>query len=1427
MGPHGDRVTVRALGHDDTVAGLAERLDASHLWAHDRMLAPAERLVDIDELRIGTHLRSDPDPAVRAANSRRDADRVQADDREADPREAEHGEADDREAEHGEADQRAVVEMAVVAGPASSDWMPLRPGRHLIGRAHHAHVHLDDPAIEPHHALLTVGADGTCAVTQLCGAAPVRINDELLQPGEVLGVGDRITVGSSTLTIRLVGSDPRAGSRVSPLLERGDAQVGSVAPHPTDPWRRIVWRAPHRPPGWSAEPVVAPASLKEPARPALTGLIGVAVTAAGAVVIAQVMGNAMFMLFAGMGVIASVTTFIVGTVTARRRRNKMRAEHADRLVQFSCAVDLLHAARLVHHRAMHCSVVATHHEALHGGPQLWQRRIASDDDTPLRAVVGTGSNRWRPDIVVDDPAALDASLMSRVDAASILDGVEAPISIRNSEVLALHGPAPLARSVARSIVVQLATWVGPADWQLVVISRHRRAWQWSDWLPHGALDDAALITIATDDDTLSDALDSVDVERLTLVVTDEPQLFTARTGPLRRFMGASQAAAIVVVGTDETVPSMCRRVLTIGSTGSASWTGDLPNADDTVGIRFAGISVDAADRIARRLACLVDPEDDGGAGGGVPRTVSFGELIPPAEATADAIAARWRDGGADPAPAAPLGWSVDGRVDIDLVRDGPHGLIAGTTGSGKSELLRTLVVSLAASVGPQHLNFVLVDYKGGSTFDACIALPHTVGLVTDLDDGLAERALVSLDAELHRRERMLRAVGAADLTDYRSRRDAHGHVLDPMARLVVVIDEFAALAKELPDFLKALVGIAQRGRSLGVHLLLATQRPAGVVNDDIRANTNLRLALRLHDRPDAVDVVGNELPAKFPRGLPGRAALRLGPDELVVFQAARCTGAPADDVEGGMIVESSGRRSTTASQPGTGAGERDAGEGHVERSELTETVRAIVDAATGEGVDAPHRPWVEPLPFPLLADPETTDPKVPTSEVEDGVIGIIDDPLHQRRVPLAWQPSDGGLALVGSIGSGTTCTMISLAASVCRARPPDRLHLYVIDARGDDGLGALSALAHCGGVVRLVEDERMHRLLSRVVKVIDQRMSADAAVGPDIVLMIDGYSSVRTSLGAVDRQASFELLQRVVNDGPAAGVSVVLADEANSAMSMVAVSNRWIFHLDDPSAARSLGLRTAPVPADKPGRLRILACGREAQVELGAAGLAALPTHLDDDSGPEPIEALPELVDARGLQRMQASEDGTVGGALALCVGVSSSDLSVAHLAVTDGDHILIIGPPRSGVSTTLTRCATAWADDARERGTPFQMVYIGRRTPLDPASIADPNVRVCIVADDAHRVDDDGVLMAIAKGEHDHVTIIAGGRGDGVRSAYGHWTREVARARCGIVMSSRGDSDGDLLGAVVPRRSLIPARPGLGWLVDGGPIRLVQIATD
>ena len=203
---------------------------------------------------------------------------------------------------------------------------------------------------------------------------------------------------------------------------------------------------------------------------------------------------------------------------------------------------------------------------------------------------------------------------------------------------------------------------------------------------------------------------------------------------------------------------------------------------------------------------------------------------------------------------AVIGVSLDGPFAIDMRRDGPHGLVAGTTGAGKSELLQSLVASLAVANRPDGMTFVLVDYKGGAAFKDCENLPHTVGMVTDLDTHLVERALVSLGAELTRREHLLADAGAKDIEDYVDLRENRPH-LDAMPRLLIVIDEFASLARELPDFVTGLVNVAQRGRSLGIHLILATQRPGGVVSPEIRANTNLRIALRVTDSSESTDVI--------------------------------------------------------------------------------------------------------------------------------------------------------------------------------------------------------------------------------------------------------------------------------------------------------------------------------------------------------------------------------------------------------------------------------------------------------------------------------------------------------------------------------------------------------------------------------------------
>ena len=247
---------------------------------------------------------------------------------------------------------------------------------------------------------------------------------------------------------------------------------------------------------------------------------------------------------------------------------------------------------------------------------------------------------------------------------------------------------------------------------------------------------------------------------------------------------------------------------------------------------------------ARELALALAPVEDDEAGVGGARVPELRRRCSSSSARASSTRTASQRAGASAAAGSERSsaWPRTAPFSIDLRADGPHGLVAGMTGAGKSELLQTLIASLALSHPPDRLALLLVDYKGGAAFKDCVDLPHTVGLVTDLDAHLTQRALASLNAELQRRERVLRDAGAKDLADLEAR--------DPASAppsLLIAIDEFATLATEVPDFVEGIVDVAQRGRSLGVHLLLATQRPGGVVSENIRANTNLRIALRVNE----------------------------------------------------------------------------------------------------------------------------------------------------------------------------------------------------------------------------------------------------------------------------------------------------------------------------------------------------------------------------------------------------------------------------------------------------------------------------------------------------------------------------------------------------------------------------------------------------
>lgn len=1343
-GPTGARVIVAPRSADDRVGELADVLGVD----------PRDE-IDVDGRRVARH------ETIARAGIVRGSRLVGA----------------------GAAAARAPVGVVVAvgeAGPAAGFAVALGPGRHVVGRAPQAVVCIEDPRVEAHHGVLDVAGDGSVTFAQLTGRVPCRVAGEPVGAPATVPVGGVVTLGASRIRILDAGRSAGAGAALAAL--------------PSDPWRRALRRTPRVVPRWEPDPISVPEVPTSPSRAGATGIIAALLAAGGAAVVAVVMSSAMFLVFASVGLVASSGMWVAARLSTVRATRRHRAGWTRDLAAFAAAVEVQRAARVRYHTATTPGLADAVTAATTGREDIWSRRHGHPD--VHRASIGCGAVDWIVALDGSPRSPLAPELAAVVTAAGSFADAAVPVELGPGAAVAITGPE--ATAVARSIVVQLATWVGPADLQLVVLAAEPAAWDWCGWLPHAAGTDGARVVAADDGDRVAAVLGGLDdgVGRHVVVVTDRPDTLSQRTGALRRFLGSAPSAAVVaVVGPDGSPPAMCRSVLEMGSVGVGRWWADASVDSHPVAVHAAGVTTATATSVARALAGLHDPEDPGTSGAALVAAVGIGALSvrygPGPIDDPIAVAAGWRAGGSDPAPIAMLGATVDGVVEVDLSRDGPHALVAGTTGSGKSELLRTLVVSLAARCSPDHLTFVLVDYKGGATFDACAELPHTVGVVTDLDDALAARALASLEAEVRRREHVLRESGAVDLADHRARGGPS------LPRLVVVIDEFSTLAAELPTFLGALVGIAQRGRSLGIHLVLATQRPAGVVSDDIRANTNLRVALRLQDVTDARDVVGDDGPASFPRGMPGRAMLRLGADEHVVFQAARST-APAEPVRDDRLHVVDGEMSD-------GAGE----------SELAVLVRTIRNAAALSDVAPPHRPWLPPLPARIdsaaLAD-------------LDGAVGIVDDPAGQCRRALRWSPDDGNLAIVGAAGSGTTTTLRSVLAALTTRRPPGACHVYVVDARGDERLDDLAGTAHCGGVVRPHERERMSRLLRRLATELDdRRAAADHAGRPAIVLAVDGMSALRTALDDPLDHGDLDLLARVVTEGPAAGVVTVLTAERPAGLPaavLASCASRWVGHLDDPAEASVCGLRAVDVPNGGPGRIVV------AGVRLLAQVAALDPVASTDAGGPAPIAVLPAAV------RVRPGGVVTGEGDAHLVVGVDHESLVAASLGVPDGEHVLVAGPARSGRSSALAAVVASWR--AVHPHGEVQVVAPRRTTcwpdsvDVDTALAAMERLGIgspgLLVVDDAERVDAPR-LATLAAERRPGLLIAAAGRPDALRAQYGHWTTVVRRSRVGILLAAGADIDGDLLGELLPRRPPIPPRPGLAWLVDATGRRLAQLS--
>ncbi|MFJ3722025.1 FtsK/SpoIIIE domain-containing protein [Streptomyces sp. NPDC090045] len=1365
-------------------------------------------------------------------------------------------------------------ELRVSGGPAAGRVVRLGVGTATIGSAPTCTLPVADGALAPVAARVTIDVKGNATLQAQAGAG-VLLDGEQAEGEQAWPLGTFVRAGDSLLVLDRV-SEPDA--HLSATGEGGLAYNRPPRLSPLRPRPRVV------------VPVLP--SKSERARfqmiaaftPMLFGLLMFAVTQ-----------QIYMLLFCAMTPIMMLGQWISDNREGKKKNKTSMKQYKKDVAAFEAELARLGKQDQGYRRGDSPDPAEILLFATGPRRRLWERRITDVDALQLRVGIGVL------------PADVEFA-MARGGYAEdrpeppLVDDVPVTLPFAELRVVGVAGDRPRALATVRWLAVQAAVLHSPRDLSLVVLSSVREAgadWEWAHWLPHTSpqLGQDCVALVGSDSEAVTRRVTELlnelarrkaareDHSSMSGGMAPDPFVLLVLDGArlLRRVPGVPQ---LLQEGPEYGIFALCvdedQRVLPEECSAVVAWNLDSPTRVRLHGSGLEAVGEVLADQVgpewcellARSLAPVRDVSRDD-AGGSLPTAARLLNLLGMPDPTGSDIEKVWRAGGST--TSAPVGIAADGTFTLDIRRDGPHALVAGTTGAGKSELLQTIIASLAVANRPDALNFVLIDYKGGSAFMDCARLPHTVGMVSDLDAHLTERALASLAAELHHRETILFNAATKDIEDYNDTRKLRPE-LEPMPRLVLVIDEFASLVAELPDFIAGLVDIARRGRSLGVHLILATQRPAGVVSADIRANTNLRIALRVTDGTESQDVIDAPDSGAIAKSTPGRMFVRSGAQSLVGVQSARIGGRRPATGNSGPKANLVPLSWASYSRPLPRVA--DSSDDGTMVTDLAVLVDAVRSGSESMGFPAPRSPWLDPLPEHVTLEDLPAAPAQTHGDVPPIGYALTDLPAKQARAAFGLDLVGGEhTMLAGGARSGRSTALRTLAGALARSTDPGDVHMYGIDC-GSNALLPLVRLPHVGAVVNRDEPDRVRRLIDRLLKEINRRQQLLAMEGassaaeqraaaapedrlPWMVLLLDSWEGFFSAFEAYNYGQLVEMVQRIFREGSAVGLKVVMTADRSGLSGMVASAfqDRLILRFADPNDYAIAGLNVREVPKNMgPGRaLRITDTGiDETQLALldpdpsGQAQVRMLREITEEVQvryGRVPVRRRPLRVDAlpariTAQEALALDPEFTAPSPLWALLAVGGDELAPLGIDLEEsGPGFVIAGPPKSGRSTSLV-CA---AESLLAAGTPLVLIT-PRRSPLrdlegHPGVLGGLNAEsreedlaeltekaegrpYVVVVDDAELLYDtplDEPLEALLrKGADGGLGLLTAGTTDALSSQYRGFVTAARKSRNGLLLTPQSSQDGEMFGIRLPSNTGGGA-PGSGLLASGGSFKPVQ----
>ncbi|GHH44113.1 type VII secretion protein EccCa [Lentzea cavernae] len=993
--------------------------------------------------------------------------------------------------------------------------------------------------------------------------------------------------------------------------------------------------------------------------------------------------------------------------------------------------------------------------------RLWERRRGDDDFGVVR--IGLGRQNLATTLITPDTKPLEqleplSALALRQFITTHSEVPDLPLAMAVNGFSRVHVLGAPAAGLVRAMIAQLAVLQSPDDLRIAVcVSPERRPrWEWLKWLPHALHPERTdalgpLRLVAPTVTMLEAMLDDLLADRPRFDPDDEvtrvggPHLVvvvdggvTAGSDHLLAGAGVEGATVIDLTSPAPRMPDPSTVVLDVDDDGALRICGAEGEAD--LG-RADGLPVESAEALARQLAPLRLTE---GGHGEQPLSSELGleELLDLGDPYAFDPADTWVPRPSRDRLRVRFGIRPDGTpIELDLKESaqdgmGPHGLLIGATGSGKSELLRTLVLALAVTHPPSSLNFTLIDFKGGATFARLDRLPHTSAVITNLADELplVDRMSDAINGELLRRQELLRAAGNfASLRDYEKARAA-GAPLPEVPTLFVVCDEFSELLSARPDFIDNFVQIGRIGRALGVHLLLASQRLEEGRLRGLDAHLSYRIGLRTFSDMDSRTVLGVSDAFSLPRA-PGHGFLRYGDEPMTRFRSAYVSGVHRADQAGSTASGTAqplglNEYSTAYHAPaaeGEPSSERPGDEGDAGVGESLLDI--LVDRFAGRGTPA-HQVWLPPLDRAPTLDELfgelVVDPERGLRPADPGfaggvraVFGVVDRPLDQRRDPLVFDLSGsaGHAVITGGPQSGKSTAVRSLIAGLALTRTPREVQFYCLDF-GGGSLASLRDLPHVGGVANRQNVAAVRRTIAEVASVLAERerrfseldvdgmpayrvLRANGTITDDphgdVFLVVDGWASLRK-----DFEDQEDIVASIAARGLAYGVHLVATTARWFDLRMAVrdlFGSRLELRLGDPVDTAIDRMGAARVPENAPGRglcstkhqvltaLPRLDGGTSEDLASGVAALVgAVRAAWPGDSAPA-VRMLPHRLPYLALPGSDEPQRHR------LAVGIAERDLEPVRLDFAADAHLMLLGDADSGKTTFLRTLARRIAD--------------------------------------------------------------------------------------------------------------------------------------